>query len=96
MLRCKILIRIIKVTLSTQGVATLRNKQKIIDSILADMREHFKDAKKYMKKGNHNMIVAGFKSARECRDQLYEYMTTEEARHLYIAAYEKIFEVKND
>ncbi|HVB60049.1 MAG TPA: hypothetical protein VNE61_02540 [Ktedonobacteraceae bacterium] len=74
----------------------MRDKQKIIDSILSDMREHFKEARKAQKKGNHNMIVAGFKSARECREQLYEYMTEEEARQLYIAAYEEIFEVKRD
>lgn len=40
----------------------MRNRQKITDKIVVAMREHFKDAKKYLKRGNHNMVVAGFKT----------------------------------
>ena len=72
----------------------MRNKQTIIDAILSDMRDHFKEAKKYQKRRDKNMTPAAFKNAREDRDKLYEFMTSEEARQLYIKVYEEIFEAK--
>lgn len=72
----------------------MRNKQTIIDAILSDMKEHFKEAKKYQKRKDRNMTVAAFKNTREDRDKLLEFMTSEEARQLYVKAYEEIFEAK--
>lgn len=74
----------------------MSNKQKVIDSILSDMRDHFKEAKRYGKRKDKNMTAAALKNAREDRDKLYDYMTTEEARQLFIKEYEAIFEVKRD
>ena len=72
----------------------MRNRQRIIESILSDMRDHFKEAKRYGNRKDKNMTAAAFKNAREDRDKLYEFMTSEEARQLYIKVYEEIFEAK--
>ena len=72
------------------------SKQKVIDLILSDMRYHFKEAKRYGNRKDKNMTAAAFKNAREDRDKLYEYMTTEEARQLFIAAYKEVFEGKRE
>ena len=73
----------------------MRN-EKAIQSILASMRVYLQEAKRARKKGYRDMIAVALRSARQCKEQLQEYMSSEEARQLYIKLYDEIVEVKKD
>lgn len=74
----------------------MNRRQKAIDSILSDLRYHFTEVKKGMKRRNHEQIVDALKSARRCRESLEEYMPANDARKLYYDLHDEVLEVKRE